>query len=206
MGWGGSGGAGSGGYSAGGEGLAAAPGREGFAAGPGPKAAGGYQHPAVPCPAGTRNCGRLASSLNEELRLLRKERLRYQQGDRELKEAVVNVLPRPAHPPDGPLRLCGAAKRRGPVPRRAAVPGPNRGPGPGHESHDRGAVPVLPGGGGDRPHPGAGGPAGRGGGGAAVLLRGFPAKGRGPPAVPAPGPGDPGSWTKPPSPGCWGTS
>ena len=34
---------------------------------------------------------RLASSLNEELRLLRKERLRYQQGDRELKEAVVNV-------------------------------------------------------------------------------------------------------------------
>ncbi len=34
---------------------------------------------------------RLASSLTEELRLLRKERLRYQQGDRELKEAVVNV-------------------------------------------------------------------------------------------------------------------
>ena len=34
---------------------------------------------------------RLASFLNEELRLLRKERLRYQQGDRELKEAVVNV-------------------------------------------------------------------------------------------------------------------
>ena len=34
---------------------------------------------------------RLASSLNGELRLLRKERLRYQQGDRELKEAVVNV-------------------------------------------------------------------------------------------------------------------
>ena len=34
---------------------------------------------------------RLASSLNEELRLLRKERLRCQQGDRELKEAVVNV-------------------------------------------------------------------------------------------------------------------
>ncbi len=34
---------------------------------------------------------RLASSLNEELRLLRKERLRCQQGDKELKEAVVNV-------------------------------------------------------------------------------------------------------------------
>ena len=34
---------------------------------------------------------RLASSLNEELRLLRKERLRYQQGDRELKEAVANA-------------------------------------------------------------------------------------------------------------------
>ena len=33
----------------------------------------------------------LASALNKELRLLRKERLRYQQGDRELKEAVVNV-------------------------------------------------------------------------------------------------------------------
>lgn len=34
---------------------------------------------------------RLASSLNGELRLLRKERLRCQQGDKELKEAVVNV-------------------------------------------------------------------------------------------------------------------
>ena len=54
---------------------------------------------------------RLASSLNEELRLLRKERLRYQQGDRELKEAVVNVS-HAAHAPDRPLRLCGAAKRR----------------------------------------------------------------------------------------------
>ena len=42
-------------------------------------------------PCRDRALRRLASSLNEELRLLRKERLRYQQGDRELKEAVVNV-------------------------------------------------------------------------------------------------------------------
>ena len=36
-------------------------------------------------PCRDRELRRLASSLNEELRLLRKERLRYQQGDRELK-------------------------------------------------------------------------------------------------------------------------
>ena len=42
-------------------------------------------------PCRDRELRRLAPSLNEELRLLRKERLRYQQGDRELKEAVVNV-------------------------------------------------------------------------------------------------------------------
>ena len=42
-------------------------------------------------PCRDRELRRLAASLNEELRLLRKERLRYQQGDRELKEAVVNV-------------------------------------------------------------------------------------------------------------------
>ena len=42
-------------------------------------------------PCRDRALRRLAASLNEELRLLRKERLRYQQGDRELKEAVVNV-------------------------------------------------------------------------------------------------------------------
>lgn len=34
---------------------------------------------------------RLADSLNEELRALRRERLRYQQGDRELKEGVANM-------------------------------------------------------------------------------------------------------------------
>ena len=42
-------------------------------------------------PCRDRELRRLAAALNEELRLLRKERLRYQQGDRELKEAVVNV-------------------------------------------------------------------------------------------------------------------
>ena len=42
-------------------------------------------------PCRDRELRRLASSLNEELRLLRKERLRYQQGDRELKEAVANA-------------------------------------------------------------------------------------------------------------------
>ena len=45
----------------------------------------------LPLPCRDKELRRLASSLNEELRLLRKERLRYQQGDRELKEAVVNV-------------------------------------------------------------------------------------------------------------------
>ncbi len=34
---------------------------------------------------------RLASELNQELRLLREERLNYQQGDRELKEAVTGI-------------------------------------------------------------------------------------------------------------------
>lgn len=34
---------------------------------------------------------KLTSCLNEELRQLRQDRLRYQQGDRELKEAVVNI-------------------------------------------------------------------------------------------------------------------
>lgn len=34
---------------------------------------------------------RLASSLNQELRALRRERLRYQQGDRELKDGVANM-------------------------------------------------------------------------------------------------------------------
>lgn len=33
----------------------------------------------------------LASALNQELRVLRRERLRYQQGDRELKEGVANI-------------------------------------------------------------------------------------------------------------------
>ena len=42
-------------------------------------------------PCRDRELRRLASALNQELRALRKERLRYQQGDRELKEAVVNV-------------------------------------------------------------------------------------------------------------------
>lgn len=34
---------------------------------------------------------KLASDINEQLRLLRKERHRYQQGDKELKEAVTNI-------------------------------------------------------------------------------------------------------------------
>ena len=86
---------------------------------------------------------RLASSLNEELRLLRKERLRCQQGDKELKEAVVNV----SHDLRTPLTaLSGYVELlKGEHLCRAAVPGPDRGPGPGHESHDRGAVPVFPG-------------------------------------------------------------
>lgn len=42
-------------------------------------------------PCRDRELRRLAASLNGELRLLRKERLRCQQGDKELKEAVVNV-------------------------------------------------------------------------------------------------------------------
>ena len=38
-----------------------------------------------------REMRRLAAALNRELRALRKERLRYRQGDRELKDAVTNV-------------------------------------------------------------------------------------------------------------------
>ena len=42
-------------------------------------------------PCRDRELRQLASALNQELRVLRKERLRYQQGDKELKEAVVNI-------------------------------------------------------------------------------------------------------------------
>ena len=42
-------------------------------------------------PCRDRELRRLASALNDELRALRQERLRYQQGDKELKEAVVNI-------------------------------------------------------------------------------------------------------------------
>ena len=42
-------------------------------------------------PCRDRELRKLASALNQELRALRKERLRYQQGDKELKEAVVNI-------------------------------------------------------------------------------------------------------------------
>ncbi len=42
-------------------------------------------------PCRDRELQRLAAALNQELRLLREERLRYQQGDRDVKEAVVNV-------------------------------------------------------------------------------------------------------------------
>ena len=42
-------------------------------------------------PCRDRELRQLASALNQELRALRQERLRYQQGDKELKEAVVNI-------------------------------------------------------------------------------------------------------------------
>ena len=42
-------------------------------------------------PCRDRELRKLASALNQELRALRQERLRYQQGDKELKEAVVNI-------------------------------------------------------------------------------------------------------------------
>lgn len=42
-------------------------------------------------PCRDRELRKLASALNQELQALRKERLRYQQGDKELKEAVVNI-------------------------------------------------------------------------------------------------------------------
>lgn len=38
-----------------------------------------------------RTMKRLAASLNEELQFLRKERIRFEQGDRDLKEAVTNI-------------------------------------------------------------------------------------------------------------------
>ena len=40
---------------------------------------------------GDRDMRALANSLNRQLRLLRKERRRYQQGDAELKNAVTNI-------------------------------------------------------------------------------------------------------------------
>lgn len=40
---------------------------------------------------GDRHIRRLAAGLNRELRLLRRQRQRYQNGDRELKEAVTNI-------------------------------------------------------------------------------------------------------------------
>jgi signal transduction histidine kinase len=40
---------------------------------------------------GDRHARRLAAELNENLRLLREQRLRYQTGDRELKEAITNI-------------------------------------------------------------------------------------------------------------------
>ena len=96
-------------------------------------------------PCRDRELRQLASALNQELRALRQERLRYQQGDKELKEAVVNVshdLRTPLTALSGYVELL---KGEHLSPCRAAVPGPDRGPGPGHESHDRGAVPLFPG-------------------------------------------------------------
>ena len=148
---------------------------------------------------------RLASSLNEELRLLRKERLRYQQGDRELKEAVVNVshdLRTPLTALSGYVELL-KGEALSPAGQRYLSQIEDRAQ--AMQAHDRGAVPVLPGGGGDRPHPGAGGPAGRGGGGAAVLLRGFQQKGV-VPQLSCPRARTQRSTVRSPSPGCWGTS
>lgn len=40
---------------------------------------------------GDRYIRRLAADINRELKLLRRQRQKYQQGDRELKEAVTNI-------------------------------------------------------------------------------------------------------------------
>ena len=45
----------------------------------------------ISLPSGGRDMRRLAAGLNRELRTLRSQRLRYLQGDRELKEAVTNI-------------------------------------------------------------------------------------------------------------------
>lgn len=51
-----------------------------------------------------RHMRHLAASINQQLRLLRKQRLRYLNGDRELKESVTNI----SHDPRTPLTaICG---------------------------------------------------------------------------------------------------
>lgn len=54
---------------------------------------------------GDRAMRALAAEINRQLRSLRKERLELQHGDTELKNAVTNISPRPAHAADCDLRL-----------------------------------------------------------------------------------------------------
>ena len=58
---------------------------------------------------------KLATDINDQLRILREERHRYQQGDHKLKEAITNYepVPRPADTPYGNQRVSGPVGSRG---------------------------------------------------------------------------------------------
>ena len=140
-------------------------------------------------PCRDRELRRLASALNDELRALRQERLRYQQGDKELKEAVVNIshdLRTPLTAISGYLQLLQGP---GPAPGHPAVSGADWRQGPGHETADRGAVPVLGGSVGGDAGPGPVDLRRAGRGGAALLLRGAGRPGHRAPGAPAGGKG-----------------
>ena len=81
---------------------------------------------------------RLAAEINQELRLLRKERRRYLHGDRELKEAVTNI----SHDLRTPLTaICGyldMLEEEEKIRECLSLSGPNSKPHGGFEAADRG--------------------------------------------------------------------
>lgn len=85
----------------------------------------------------------LASRINRELRRLRSQRRRYQQGDLELKAAVTNI----SHDLRTPLTaICGyleLLEQEDKSPQAAELPGHYQRPHRASSPSDRGAVPLL---------------------------------------------------------------